>query len=208
MVDSRHHWDSMYRDHGADLPWETPTVPPEIRYWNRLVPAAAAVLDLGCGRGACAFAIAEGGHRVVGVDLSVNAIVAARRRAAERGVESVMFKVGDVRTFRSITRFALVYDYSVLHHIADHDLSAYVATVDAALHPGGYYALVCYSELDVCCRGQRRREGDYGNLIYHRSRQEVSDLFGSGMTAIEYQETAVGRGGKHRGHHFVFWKHC
>lgn len=207
-VGPQRHWDSMYEDPRATVPWEGRTIPPEIRCWGSLVPAGARVLDLGCGRGAHALALARDGRRTVGIDLSANAIETARRRAAERGEESVTFRTADVCTFRSATHLDLVYDYSLLHHVPDHDPAAYVATVDAALRPGGLYCLVCYSDRDPDAQGQRRRRGNYGNLIYHRSRQEITELFSSvSMTAVEYHGTAVGPAGKHQGHHFVFRKH-
>jgi SAM-dependent methyltransferase len=58
------------------------------------VPDEARVLDLGCGAGRCAVALAELGLEVVGVDLSRTMIEAARLQAQMAGVE-VGFQVMD-----------------------------------------------------------------------------------------------------------------
>jgi ubiquinone/menaquinone biosynthesis C-methylase UbiE len=58
------------------------------------IPDEARVLDLGCGAGRCAIALAELGLEVVGVDLSRTMIEAARLQAEMAGVE-VGFQVMD-----------------------------------------------------------------------------------------------------------------
>ncbi len=54
-------------------------------------------LDIGCGRGRHAIEFAERGYRVTGVDLSARAIVQAKKRAAEAGLD-IRFQEGDMRT--------------------------------------------------------------------------------------------------------------
>ncbi|MCC7263858.1 MAG: class I SAM-dependent methyltransferase [Candidatus Latescibacteria bacterium] len=58
------------------------------------IPDEARVLDLGCGAGRCAIALAELGLEVVGVDLSRTMIEAAREQAELAGVQ-VQFEVMD-----------------------------------------------------------------------------------------------------------------
>jgi SAM-dependent methyltransferase len=64
------------------------------------IPRGAAVLDLGCGKGAVAVALAERlALRVEGIDAVPAFLAAARRLAAERGVGSrCVFRQGDIRT--------------------------------------------------------------------------------------------------------------
>lgn len=54
------------------------------------------ILDVGCGYGRVALALAKEGWEVVGVDIAPNLIDEARARAAKRGV-AVSFEVGDMR---------------------------------------------------------------------------------------------------------------
>ncbi|MDX1430470.1 MAG: class I SAM-dependent methyltransferase, partial [Rhodothermales bacterium] len=53
-------------------------------------------VDVGCGRGRHAIALAHRGYRVTGIDLSERAIAAARAKAESEEVD-VAFKVGDMR---------------------------------------------------------------------------------------------------------------
>jgi len=61
---------------------------------EHFVPAGSSVLDLACGNGRVAFALAERGYRVEGLDISPSMIEEARAAASQRGVEA-RFRVGD-----------------------------------------------------------------------------------------------------------------
>lgn len=63
-----------------------------------LAPGAS-VLDVGCGPGRHALALAEAGYDVTGVDISSDFVALARRAADERGLsERARFEVRDART--------------------------------------------------------------------------------------------------------------
>ena len=66
---------------------------------NKMIGASAEVLDVGCGAGGHAIAIAMRAKAVTGVDLSSQMIDAARRRAAELKIENVRFDVADWHEF-------------------------------------------------------------------------------------------------------------
>ncbi|WP_103029950.1 SAM-dependent methyltransferase [Salinibacter altiplanensis] len=67
---------------------------------QNLAPASGShLLDIGCGRGRHARALARRDWQVTGLDLSEDAIAAARSQAADEGLdETVSFQVGDMRT--------------------------------------------------------------------------------------------------------------
>ena len=50
-----------------------------------MIPEASRVLDVGCGYGRIAVALAAVGHRVTGVDIAPALMTEARRRAGGRG---------------------------------------------------------------------------------------------------------------------------
>jgi phosphoethanolamine N-methyltransferase len=102
----------------------------------------AAVLDVGCGTGGAAFAIAEmsGTASVTGIDVAGNLIDEARRRAASRGLES---RVSFVRVDPGPLPFAdgefdVVFSKDSLIHIADKE--AICREVLRVLRPGGALA--------------------------------------------------------------------
>ncbi len=67
---------------------------------RELAPAQNAhILDIGCGRGRHARALARRGYQVTGLDLSEDAIAAARSQATAEGLDAhLSFEVGDMRT--------------------------------------------------------------------------------------------------------------
>ena len=66
---------------------------------EKMLSADAEVLDVGCGTGGHALAIAARAKSVVGVDLSPRMIEAANRRAGELQRDNVRFVVGDWHEF-------------------------------------------------------------------------------------------------------------
>ncbi len=91
-------------------------------------------LDIGCGWGRWSVAASRKGYRAVGVDASLDCVLAAERVAKQLGVEAA-FVVGSLRQMpiRSGAIDGAVFSYSVLQHF-DHDVA------EAALHEMGRVA--------------------------------------------------------------------
>jgi SAM-dependent methyltransferase len=80
------------------------------------------VLDLGSGLGHVAFAVAElvgPTGSVVGIDQAVSMLSIAERRRSAAGLENVVFREGDVRTFASDEPFDAVVGRLILFHLPD-----------------------------------------------------------------------------------------
>jgi len=104
---------------------------------------ACDVVEFGCGDGRLCVALALRGHRVTGVDLAVNAIAWATRRAADAGV-SARFVRGDLLSDESFDGGSAdaVVDRNCLHWITGAaDRGRYFARLAATLRRGGLYAL-------------------------------------------------------------------
>lgn len=106
--------------------------------------SSAVVLEIGCGTGVVARAIAArpgfAGH-VTGIDQSPTFIAAAQRLAAEAGVETrTEFQVGDVHAIDSPNaRFDAVVAHTVISHVLDP--LAMLRDAARVVRPGGTIAI-------------------------------------------------------------------
>ncbi len=95
------------------------------------------LLDIGCNWGRWAIAAQRAGYRVVGIDPSFEAIVAARRIAAQLQA-GISYLVADARRLPfQEESFDVVFSYSVLQHLSKTDARAAVAEIARVLRPGG-----------------------------------------------------------------------
>lgn len=119
-------------------------------------PAARRVLDVSCGIGTQAIALAGRGFQVTGSDLSPAAVERARAEAARRG-QTVPFSVCDMRQVHSHhgEGFDVVVscDNSIPHLLEDRDIRLALAEMRACLRPGGG-CLITIRDYDREARGR------------------------------------------------------
>ena len=106
----------------------------------RFGAAPRAALDVACGQGQFAVALAQTGVAVSGLDQSAAMLAYARQRAAEAGV-ALDLRQGDMRALPFREQFDLVTCWfdSLNYLLTAEDLGVAFQSATAALRPGGLY---------------------------------------------------------------------
>lgn len=151
-------------------------------YLDKLkLPPSAHVLDLGCGTGVVARALAgrEGfSGRVIGIDHSPRFIDAARRLAADEAVDrKVVFQVGDAHGLDSADgRFDAVIAHTLISHVTDPlTILKEAARVTRA---GGMVAIF---------------DGDYASLTYAYPDRALGKAMDEGLVRATFNNPLVMR---------------
>ena len=139
-------WFTTFFDSLANDFWDA-AMPPEvtaaeIAYLRRTLALddGATVLDVPCGRGRHAVALARDGLRVTGVDISLDAVEELRRRAAASKVD-VDARVGDMRDL-DLGPFDAAYTLgNSVGYFDPAGTGRFLAGVARALRPGGRFVL-------------------------------------------------------------------
>ncbi|MBI3828394.1 MAG: methyltransferase domain-containing protein [Planctomycetes bacterium] len=117
------------------------------------------LLDLGCSWGRWTFAAARKDYRVVGIDPSLGAVMAARRVATELKIDAA-FLVADARfpPFATDT-FDTVFSYSVLQHLDPDHVETCLTGCRRVLKPGGFAFIQMAQNLGLRCLYHQARRG-------------------------------------------------
>jgi SAM-dependent methyltransferase len=166
-ADAAQDWDGSYA--GPSPPWDIGRPQPA---FVRLADAGAltgALVDVGCGTGEHTILAARYGARAPGIDVSSAAIEIARRKAAERGVDTSFQVLDALRLVTLGEAFDTIVDSGLFHVFDDASRAQYVTAVHAVLRPGGHLHLMCFSD---------RQPGDWGPRRVTEG--ELRAAFGSG----------------------------
>ena len=103
---------------------------------SRCPLAGISVLDVGCGGGLLAEAMAQAGATVTGIDLEANSINIAKAHAEQQGL-AIDYQIDSIEDFTSIHphQFDCVTCLELLEHVPDP--SSIIAACATALKPGG-----------------------------------------------------------------------
>ena len=109
--------------------------PARIGWIEALIPAGAAVLDVGCGAGLAAEALARHGHTVLAIDAAGEAIEAARTHAEGQALDLTYRAALAEDLVAEGLQFPVVTCLEVIEHVPDP--AAFVPVLADLVEPGG-----------------------------------------------------------------------
>jgi SAM-dependent methyltransferase len=127
------------------------------------------VIDIGCGTGDLAIALAERGCTVTGVDFLAGPLDVARDKAAHRGVAANFLRMDALAVGELPERFDAVTDCGLFHTLDDQSRRDYVRALGRLLEPGAKLFLLCFADAEPGEHGPRRV-----------SERELRDAFATG----------------------------
>jgi SAM-dependent methyltransferase len=137
-------WDQEYKS--ATTPFDIDAPDDWIAILEGTGKIKGSVLDSGCGPGRTSLYLADRGYRVLGVDISINAIRRAKKNAAKTGSKAV-FQQANMCEFTSFDRmFDTVVDIGCFHSLYQEDRASYAANLFRICCPGAVIYLRAISE--------------------------------------------------------------
>src|SRR5687768_15891203 len=122
-------WDGRYKE--GNTPWNIEKPSSELmKFLDRGRITSGTALDLGCGYGTQALALAKRGFRVTGVDFPPTAIDEARQRVERQGVE-VSFLTADLAADPDLGGpYDFLFDRGVYHILRQQNLDPYLRLLE------------------------------------------------------------------------------
>lgn len=133
-----------------------------------LLTSCARVLDLGCGEGRDSVFLAQQGHEVVGLELSLDGLRKGARLAGGRG-RPVRWVCAAMPDLPLRAPFALVYSCGSIHYVAREDRDALFRQLRELTPSGGYHAHVVFTE--------RRIYREKGEVVHYFTPRELREVY-------------------------------
>lgn len=148
-MDSREHWDQVYRSKGASgVSWYQQTADLSLRMLGGECGIDSAIIDVGGGASTLVDGLIEAGYREITVlDLSRTALEVAQHRLGMLS-QRVQWLEGNVLTAElKPSSYDVWHDRAVFHFLTTaQDRERYVAQVMRAVKPGGHVLVATFAE--------------------------------------------------------------
>jgi len=161
----------------GDTPWDSGVPSAELmRVLDAGLLPGKTALEIGCGTGTNAIALARRGYRVTAVDLVDLAVRRAREKAKKAGVE-IDFRVGDATRMDLGGPYDVVFDRGVYHGIRVRALPAFLKLLQRVTHKGSRW---------LCLAGNAKEPTEEGPPVV--SEQEFRSELGPLFNFLEVRE--------------------
>jgi len=130
------------------------------------------ILELGCGGGRWCEHLAAVVERVIGVDLSPNAIALAQRNAAAKRLENIEYHVASIEDFQPQESYDLIYFSGVALYLDNFSLLECLAKFGARLHDSGLVVV-----RDSVANVSHQLCHDAGYSAQYRTVEEFEQMF-------------------------------
>jgi len=154
----------------GETPWDSGIPSAElVRVLDAGLLPGKTVLEIGCGTGTNAIALARRGYRVTAVDFVDMAVRRAREKAQQAGVE-IDFRVGDATRIDLRGPYDVVFDRGVYHGIRARNLPAFLRMLKRVTRKGSRW---------LCLAGNAKEPMDDGPPVVSEQefRSELEPLF-------------------------------
>jgi SAM-dependent methyltransferase len=147
------------------------------------------VLEIGCGQGRDAVAIARAGYNVVAFDCSKIALERAKNAPyAQDGGDAITWRVGDYSYGLPDGPFDAVYSHLSLHYLPRDETFILFKNIGQVLKPGGLLFFTVRAEGDVMEGTGRELEDDFycdGSHVRRFFTEEYTEELLTGWAAVE-----------------------
>lgn len=174
-----HSWENVYRFGNVEqMPWYSADLDDDItQALTKLHITQGNILDLGCGPGTQAVALAKMGFNLTATDVSAAAIAKARQLAQGENVNP-KFVVDDFLDSNISGQFDVILDRGVFHTFSLDEYPAYIKKVQRLLKSHGYLLLKCLSDAQPGEQGPHRF-----------STPEIQEIFSGNFRIVETRKT-------------------
>lgn len=149
MPDRSAHWENVYATKGeTEVSWFQDSPAISLDMIRAASPdRGAAIIDIGGGASRLVDALLQDGYRDLTVlDLSANALDAAKTRVGSAAASNVDWIVADATTWRPARRYDTWHDRAAFHFLTDAcDRAAYVERLRSTVVPGGCVIMATFA---------------------------------------------------------------
>jgi ubiquinone/menaquinone biosynthesis C-methylase UbiE len=187
--DDARFWDGIARKYASDPVKDVPGYQRTVERTGHFLGSSDTVLEVGCGTGTTALALAPFVARIVGSDVSSEMVAIARERAVVLGRQNAEFTVAAAeRGPGSDGSYDAVLAFNLLHLIADRPPT--LARIHRLLRPGGLFIskTPCLSEMNPLIRAAvpvMRLVGKAPFVSFFAAPDLEADIAGAGFTIEE-----------------------